>query len=374
MFTDELYRFELSQAVLPTLACGGELKSSVCLATGKDAWLTPPMGDLADFATFMRYQNTIAELKKFLKITPEIIAHDLHPDYASTRYALAQSNAKKIAVQHHHAHIASCMAEHKINRPVIGICWDGAGWGTDGNLWGGEFLLADYKGFTRKAHLAYIPLPGGAAAIKEPYRVALSLLHSCFNDKLTSLKLDVLKYIGNLKLNILLKMINQGLNCPQSSGMGRLFDGVASIIRLCDINTFEAEAAIELERIARKSSDDGTYPYKLAQEENTHIIDYRPLVREIATEYNFKQTKAIISRRFHNTLVDIALKICLLITEDTKTKQVVLCGGVFQNKLLTKLLVPQLKSTGFEVFLPKRISPNDSSIALGQILIANAGT
>lgn len=372
MFTDsELYKFELPQAVLPTLACGGELKSSVCLATGKEAWLTPPMGNLEDFDTLMRYRDTIAELSKQLNIIPELIAHDLHPDYAATRYALAQPDVKKIGVQHHHAHIASCMAEHKIKKPVIGICWDGVGWGIDGNLWGSEFFLADYKGFTRQAHLSYIPLPGGAAAIKEPYRIALSLLYTSFGDKLTALTPDVLNYIGRNKSNILLKMMDKGLNCPQSSGMGRLFDGVASILRLCDINSYEAQAAIELERIAHKSSDDGTYPYRLTKDNNTHIIDYRPLVKEIVAELNYKQDKAVISRRFHNTLIDIALKICLLIAEETKIKQVVLCGGVFQNKLLAKQLVSQLKSTGFCVFLPKRISPNDSSIALGQILIAN---
>jgi hydrogenase maturation protein HypF len=372
MFPDsELYKLELAHEVLPSLGCGGESKSSICLAAGKQAWLTPPIGDLADFEMLLRYQDSIYHLKKRLGIEPQLVVHDLHPDYASTRYAQQQPEVKLIAI-HHHAHIAGCLAEYGIEQPVIGICWDGTGWGSDGHIWGGEFLLVDQRGFERRAHLAYIPLPGGEAAIREPYRMALSLLHYSFGDELTGLNLEVLRYIGRPKLNILLKMIDKGLNCPVTSSMGRLFDGLASILSIRDINRYEGEAAIALEQQAHKSSDAGIYAYELSAENGAYIINPQPLVREVVNETQTGESSATISRRFHNTLVDVSLKICRLIADESGPERVALSGGVFQNKLLVSLLVPALKDEGFEVLLPRRISPNDSGIALGQVVAANA--
>ncbi len=369
-----LYKFELPIAVLPTLGCGGELKSSICLAAGKEAWLTPPIGDLEEYDNLVRYQDTVSALSKQLGITPQIIAHDLHPYYVSTRYAKQQEGVELIAVQHHHAHISSVMAEHKIKQPVIGICWDGTGFGTDGHLWGGEFLVADYSGFKRRGQLAYLPLPGGSTAIKEPYRVALSLLYATFGEQLTSLNLNVLNYIGRARINILLKMIDNKLNCPLSSGMGRLFDGLASIIRLADINSYEAEAAIALEQAAGKSSDKRVYPYNVLKENGRYIIDPRPMVKIIVGDIKKEAAHSLICRRFHNTLADMALKVCRLMADETGIMRVALSGGVFQNKLLVSQLAPMLAANGFEVFLPERLSPNDSSIALGQVMVANAGT
>jgi hydrogenase maturation protein HypF len=367
-----LHEFELTQAVSPTLGCGGESKSSICLAAGRRAWLTPPLGDLNELETLIRYQDTVSRLKKCLGIEPQLIAHDLHPDYASTRYARQQPGTTPVGVQHHQAHITSCIAEYGIDQPVIGICWDGTGWGSDGHIWGGEFLLVDHRGFKRRGHMAYLPLPGGTAAVREPYRTAFSLLYYTFGEGISSLKLELLNHIGSQRMDILLKMMDAGLNCPLSSSMGRLFDAVASILRLGDINHYEGEAAMALEEAAHESNDTQTYPYGLIPEDGTYIIDPRPLVEAVVVEAGKGQGPAVISRRFHNTLTNMALEVCRLLAEESGLRQVVLSGGVFQNQLLRNQLPPMLKSYGFEVLLPRRTSPNDSGIALGQVVAANA--
>jgi hydrogenase maturation protein HypF len=367
-----LHEFVLTHSVLPSLGCGGESKSGVCLAKEKRAWLSPALGNLEELPSLLHYGETITKLKKRLGIKPRLIAHDLHPDYASSRYAKQRRGAELIGVQHHHAHIASCLAEYGINQPVIGICWDGSGWGTDGHIWGGEIMLAEYGGFNRFAYLAYVPLPGGEAAILEPYRMALSLLKYSFGEELIKLKLKVLNYIGQPRMDSLLKMMSRGVNCPLCSSMGRLFDAIASILRLKDKNSYQGEAAIALERLAHSASDSRSYAYDLVPENGTYVVDIANLIRAIVSDIGKNESPAIISRRFHNTLVSMALNICNMISDTYGIKQVVLGGGVFKNRLLVSLLLPALSNAGFRVFLPRRLSPDDSSIALGQVLVANA--
>jgi hydrogenase maturation protein HypF len=359
----------LDQAIRPTLACGPFLANTVCLGKGKNAFLSQHVGDLENLETFESFEKTIKHLKAILEIDPQVIAYDLHPDYLSTQYAINQRGARKVGVQHHHAHIASCMAEHGISGPVIGLAMDGTGYGADGTVWGGEILLADYHCFERVGHFQHVALPGGDAAIREPWRMALAYLHHAFGKGLFDLPIEFIKRLDPMKAGIVLSMIEKNLNAPQTSSCGRLFDGVASLVGLRDRSSYRGQAAVELEMEMGEGED---YYSVVIPREGELIIPHAPIIRGIVTDLMEGMNRRTISRRFHNTLVRVFADACIELRNRRKLNRVVLSGGVFQNAFLLGQLEKILGELGFEVYTPSLVPANDGGISLGQTVVANA--
>ena len=357
----------------PLLAVGAELKSSICLSRGEELFLSHHIGDLGNEATMRSFEHAIEHLSKLLEVTPGVIAHDMHPGYRSTRFALAQEHLATVAVQHHHAHMASCMCEHGLEEPVVGVIFDGTGYGTDGNVWGGEFLVGDYVGFERAAHLAYLRLPGGERAVREPYRVALSLLWEAFGEDFQGLDLPVVSERSPQERRVFAQMLRTGLHSPLCSSVGRLFDGVAALIGVREHCRYEAQAAIELEQLVRPGAlGDRPFPWRLrGPEQWPWRIDHTPMVRELVREARRRDaTAAELSLRFHRTLIDIVRGTCEAIRERTGIERAVLSGGVFQNELLLRGCHEALGGAGFRVYSHSRVPPNDGGVALGQAAVA----
>ncbi len=357
----------------PLLAVGAELKSSICLSRGEELFLSHHIGDLGNEATMRSFEHAIEHLSKLLEVTPGVIAHDMHPGYRSTRFALAQEHLATVAVQHHHAHMASCMCEHGLEEPVVGVIFDGTGYGTDGNVWGGEFLVGDYVGFERAAHLAYLRLPGGERAVREPYRVALSLLWEAFGEDFQGLDLPVVSERSPQERRVFAQMLRTGLHSPLCSSVGRLFDGVAALIGVREHCRYEAQAAIELEQLVRPGAlGDRPFPWRLrGPEQWPWRIDHTPMVRELVREARRRDTTAAeLSLRFHRTLIDIVRGTCEAIRERTGIERAVLSGGVFQNELLLRGCHEALGGAGFRVYSHSRVPPNDGGVALGQAAVA----
>ena len=308
-------------------------------------------------------------------VEPEWIVHDLHPDYASTRYAVrrqAEQGLKRLAVQHHHAHMASCMAEHGLSGPVIGISFDGTGYGTDGAVWGGEFLVGDYQRFHRAAHLRYVGLPGGDQAIREPWRMAASHLidagqepAALFGDR-----------IPDSSMRMIQTMLQRRLNSPLTSSAGRLFDAVASLAGVRDRVSYEGQAAVQLEWLAMQAPAGGAYPFDLegVREPQTAvpawIIDTRPMIRAIAQDAIKRCPAPHIARRFHSTLARMGVAVCNRLRETMGVDVVVLSGGVFMNALLATELSDHLAQEGFRVYRHRLVPPNDGGLSLGQLAVA----
>lgn len=357
------------------LACGAELKNTFCLTKGSYAILSQHIGDLENLDALDFFNETLRNLKNTFRAAPRAVAHDMHPDYLSTRFAreyarefgIPQTNI--IPVQHHHAHIVSCMAENGKNGKVIGVAFDGTGYGVDGNVWGGEFLTADRTGFERAAHLGYVRLPGGDKAVKEPWRLALSYLFRSYGDE-RPLK-GFYSRVRPADLEIMLKMIRSGLNSPLTSSAGRLFDAVSSLLGLKDFATFEAEAAIRLETIADTEAA-GLYEFKIS-DASPRVIDLRPLIRGIVDDVNSGVAPEVISGRFHNTIAGMIAAVCKMIKAETGINDIALSGGVFQNALLSELTEKRLREEGFDVYTHSVVPANDGGVSLGQAVIA-AGT
>jgi hydrogenase maturation protein HypF len=367
------------------LAVGGELKNTICLTKGKHAFLSQHVGDLENVESYAFFHEAIEHLKRILEIQPEIIAYDLHPDYFSTKWALRQSGVKLIGVQHHHAHIASCMVENHLEGRVIGFALDGTGFGTDGKIWGGEVLIAGYEDFERAAHFEYVPLPGGAAAIREPWRMAVSYLAHHFGrdfmpPEFTSLKIPFVRQLNRPKVDLLLRMMEQGVNSPLTSSCGRLFDAVAALIGIRQTVSYEAQAAIELE-MAIDSSEKETpettaYPMKLVPEPGAgnepSIISTRPLFEALLQDLSRNVPVATIARRFHNGLVETFVQLATLLRTKTNHNRVCLSGGTFHNVHLSQQLEARLSQVGFEVFAQKEVPAGDGGLSLGQAVVAAA--
>ncbi|MBN1350434.1 carbamoyltransferase HypF [candidate division KSB1 bacterium] len=356
----------------PILACGAELKNTICLTKGRHAFLSQHVGDLKNLESFNFMKLTVSHLKRILDITPEIIAYDLHPNYLSTQFALEQPCNQKIGVQHHHAHIASCMAEYGIEDPVIGLAFDGTGYGTDGKIWGGEILLVDGVRFERLAHFSYTPMPGGDAAIREPWRMAMSCLFCVFGESCLDLKLPLLQQIETNRLGIILEMIRKGINCPETSSLGRLFDAVSAILGICTRSSYEGQAAIMLEMALNEAADDTPYQYSWEKKEDTYLISPSPIISAVVNDYLAGEAPAKISYRFHQTLIHLFRDLCAQLRQDTGLDRIVLSGGVFQNETLLTGLQQTLEKDGFSVFSQEAVPTNDGGIALGQAMVANA--
>ncbi len=358
----------LNHTVPSILACGAELKNTICITKDDKAFISQHIGDLENLATLDFFELTVAHLQRILEISPEIIACDMHPDYLSTQYAKEQQGMQKVEVQHHHAHIVSCMAEHKLDGEVIGLSFDGTGYGADGALWGGEVLVAEAHHFERVAHLAYVPMPGGAAAIKEPWRMAVSYLHNAFGDDFRDLDLPILKQADPQKLKIIVEMILKGVNSPQTSSLGRLFDGVAAIIGIRQQVNFEGQAAMELEMLAADDAD-SMYDFEWVSGDAFKIFP-APIIRGVVRDLQNGLSPAEIGAKFHKTTVALFAEVCTSVRNESDLNRVVLSGGCFQNSILLAGLIQKLESRNFQVFTHRQVPANDGGISLGQALVA----
>jgi hydrogenase maturation protein HypF len=303
-----------------------------------------------------------------LDITPEVVAHDLHPDYLSTKHALTIDGVEHVGVQHHHAHIASCLADNEESGPVIGVAFDGLGMGEDGTLWGGEFLVADLAGFTRAAHLLPVPMPGGAAAVRQPWRMAAAHLDAAYDGRLPA-GLAVADRQGRRWADVL-AMSRAGVNSPLTSSVGRLFDAVSAIVGLRDEVTYEGQAAIDLEHCA-DPGECGRYPVEM-REGGSMTVDAGAIVRAVAEDTLAGIGAATIAARVHNTLVDVVVHVCTRLRAGGAPQSVALSGGVFQNVRLLEGCLDGLGDAGFRVLTHRRVPPNDGGISLGQVAVAAA--
>jgi hydrogenase maturation protein HypF len=359
---------DLGIPVREILACGGELKNTFCLTKDCFAIMSQHIGDLENYETWIFFEETLANLKKLFRVEPMAVAYDLHPRFITHRFAKELPLGSKIGVQHHHAHIVSCMAENHLQGKVIGVAFDGTGYGTDGQIWGGEFLIADFAGFERRAHLRYIPLPGGDAAVRQPWRAALSCLRETFGEQIPERAFASL-VVPEKERAIVEQMLVKRINTVQTSSCGRLFDAVASLIGVRQKVNFEGQAAIELESLALSDVQEH-YSFEISQD---HVaqIDMRSMIAEVVQDLASK-SQGYISARFHNTLVKAIVDVCRLLHNEERLNRVCLSGGSFQNMYLLAHTVASLERHGFEVYLHSMVPPNDGGIALGQAVIANA--
>ena len=390
-YVPEPIRNQKSEIRKPILACGPYLKNTFALAKGKDVFVSHHIGDLGNLETLQSLEKGIEHFQRLFDIQPEIIAYDLHPEYLSTKYAreLSAGNPrlKTVSVQHHHAHIASCLTDNGIdNHKVIGVALDGTGYGTDGTIWGGEFLIADYADFERAGHFKCVPLPGGDAAIREPWRIAAVYLRETYGERFLELDLAFVQRLDKQRWYILEKMIKKRINTPMTSSMGRLFDAVSALIGIRDVVNYEGQAAIELERAITESpqatvSSRGRwafglhspqYGYEIIKEKGKFIIATDGIVKGVVEDLSRSVSAGVISYKFHNTIVEIITAACKIIAKDTGLREVALSGGVFQNMFLLKGAFTRLKQEGFEVYTHSRVPANDGGISLGQVAVANA--
>ncbi|HEY3308770.1 MAG TPA: carbamoyltransferase HypF [Desulfuromonadaceae bacterium] len=378
---------------IPTiLAVGAELKGVVCLAGGDRAFLSQHIGDLQNSVTCDSFSHTIDHLVNLLELKPQVVACDMHPDYQSSIYA-AGTGLPVIPVQHHHAHMAACMAENGLEGEVIGIILDGTGYGSDDTIWGGEFLVGGYAGFKRTGHLRSLPLPGGDQAIREPWRMALAYLFQALGKQALVLDLPINGYLTDQEKELFCVMLEKRLNSPLTSSCGRLFDAVAALLDIRHIVSYDGQAAIELEALAETVEDVEEYPYHLRKNnlsypsgapviDDAHgseerdevrlVLDFSPLFPVILKHLAAGLSRAIIARRFHNTIATAACEMCTEMSKLSGLERVVLSGGVFQNRLLSEMIYTGLSSHGFQVFTHRLIPPNDGGIAIGQAAVAGS--
>ncbi len=355
-------RIKLPIDTIPTLGCGAELKLSFSLTKGDSLLMSPYFGNNGNKTTMDFYLETLARYKKWFNIEPELVACDLQPDFSTTKFAESLGLPIK-RVQHHHAHMASVMAEHNINEQVIGVIYDGTGYGTDGNIWGGEILMGDFKEFERVYHLEYMPLPSGDSSIKNPVRLAYAygLVSDC--------DMNYLSDITKLEKQIINKQIENNFNLFQTSSIGRLFDAVSAIIGLKSKISFEAEAAMALEFICSKDINlKEIYNYRI----ENGIIGVREIIKEIIKDLHSGVSKDFISRKFHNTIIDFTVNSVVKSAKKYGIKKIVLCGGVMLNGIILPELINILELKGFSVYTNRMLPPGDSSVSAGQTLVANS--
>lgn len=345
------------------LATGAELVNCFAAGKGKLAIMSQHIGDLKNFETNEFFEETITKFQKLFRVKPEAVAVDMHPDYLSTRYGKSLG-IPVIEVQHHHAHIASCMAEHKLDEPVIGISMDGTGYGDDGNIWGGEFLVCDLKDYQRYNHFSSVPMPGGDLVTKAPWRSALSYLMGAFGHDIDLSGFSFLKNIASAEIELVREAIIKNINAPLSSSCGRLFDAVSALIGACTHAGFHAEAPMRLQDLVQEDISE-SYPFI-----NEKIIDFSPMIHAIVDDIKNETPAGIIAARFHNTVVEAIVQTAVQLRRQSNLQKVVLSGGSFQNEILLDRSIEKLQAQGFEVFWHQLIPANDGGIALGQLAIA----
>jgi hydrogenase maturation protein HypF len=354
----------------PVLACGAHLKNTFCLLTDRHAFMSQHVGDLESVETLSHYRATLALYQRLFAVRPRIVAHDLHPEYLSTRFALALEGVERVAVQHHHAHVVSCLVEHGQAGPAIGVAYDGLGYGTDGHLWGGEVLVADWQGFERRAHLREAPMPGGEAAIRKPYRMALGYLAAWFPGDLDRFE-PFLDRLDTREVGVVLKQVERGLNTPITSSCGRLFDAVAALLDVCQVAQYEGQAAIELQALADQTAA-GTYPWDLADQGDRCIVDPAPLLWAVYADHQAGVPLPTIAMRFHRAVAEFTAALCQRLVAATGLRRVALSGGVFQNTLLLGEVLTRLCAADLEVYFHRRVPTNDGGLSLGQAVIAHS--
>ncbi len=346
----------------PVLAVGAELKSTVCLALGADAHMSVHLGDLEHPAALSAFEAAVADLLELTRAAPELLVHDLHPEYLSTKFAASVDLAPRLGVQHHHAHLASCLADAGFRGPAIGVMFDGMGWGADGTLWGGEILAGDAGGYERVAHLRPAPMPGGSAAVRQPWRMALAHLHETFGEDLPDLGC-VTDHLEDAPQ--VLDQCREGQSMLTTS-VGRLFDSVAALCGLVETATYEGQAAVRLEHAAGPVS--GRYPVELSGD-GPVLIETSPLIAAVVDDLQAGAGAGHVSGGFHRWVADATLAAAQHARDSTGLAAVALSGGVFQNRLLVELLVPDLEQSGFEVLRHRQVPPNDGGISLGQAAV-----
>jgi hydrogenase maturation protein HypF len=350
------------------LAVGGHLKNTIAGSVGREIFVSQHIGDLETAQAFDAFRRVIASFQELYELRPMAVACDLHPDYLSTHFA-RQNGPRVVPVQHHYAHVLSCMAENELAGPLLGVAWDGTGYGLDGTIWGGEFLLLTAASFTRAAHFRPFPLPGGEKAIREPRRAALGLLYEMLGEKLFAMgELAPVQAFSREELRILRTMLQRGVNAPLAASAGRLFDAIAAIVGLRQEAGFEGQAAMELEFALDGIETDRQYRFEIVEgrrhdRSSSAIVDWEPMAREILKDARRRVPVAEISAKFHNTLAAIIVAVARRLSQE----RVVLSGGCFQNRYLTERAVSRLRREGFRPYWHQRIPPNDGGIALGQI-------
>ncbi|MCF8126743.1 MAG: carbamoyltransferase HypF, partial [Desulfotignum sp.] len=394
---------QLDRSLPPVLGCGAGLKNTICLIRGNQAFLSQHIGDMENHKTYEFFTHTIAHFTKILDTTPKTVAHDLHPGYMSTRFAgqyaaereqigagsgdpsvsgiAVRSRISLVGVQHHHAHAVSCMAENNLDEPVIAITLDGTGYGTDGHIWGGEILAATCETFQRKAHLGYLPMPGGDVAVLEPWRMAAAVLYTAVGSSFLDLDMPYIRQMDRKKLAFVCRMIKKQINCPKTSSCGRLFDAVASLLCIRHTISHESQAAMELEAKAQEGAGDKSaepYAFRLDRAmSNTadgleYIIDMMPCIKDIVADIAGQVPAPVISRRFHRTIVGAFVLAAQKIAGSAGLGKVVLSGGVFHNDIILTGMIKALEEKGLAVFSHSLVPTGDGGISLGQVVAAGA--
>jgi hydrogenase maturation protein HypF len=361
-----------------TLACGGELKNTFCVAKERHAFLSHHIGDLENYETLKSFREGVEHYCRLFDVQPELVAYDLHPEYLSTKYAseLEEAGLPAVGVQHHHAHIASCIVDNElpVKERVIGVALDGTGYGTDGAVWGGEFLEGSIeRGFVRLAHLEYAPMPGGAAAIREPWRMAIAQLVSLYGEEeVLKLPLGAVRRLGESNVRLIARLVERKLNTPPTSSAGRLFDAVAALIGVPGSRrtTYEGQAAVELELAANSPAGRG-YPFQLRAEGERWVVGTREIVAGVVEDLLDGREAGEISSRFHRTVAEMVVAGCEEIRDTGGASTVALSGGTFQNLLLMGQVVELLRGKGFTVYRHRRVPTNDGGLSLGQAMLAD---
>ncbi len=364
------YPVKLPFKMRQVLAVGPEQKNTFCLTKENFAFVSQHIGDLENLETLRHFESTLELYERLFRIEPEMVACDLHPEYLSTKFA-KDLPLPLVEVQHHHAHAASCLAENGILSEAIAISFDGTGYGLDGAIWGGEFLRCDLSHFERAAHLDYVRMPGGAEAIKKPYRMAIAHLHGAFGKEMLDLPIPMIHRLPEEELKAIILQLERGINSPLTSSAGRLFDAVAALVGVREVALYEGQAAIELEAVA--GTTDGSYPYEIAEERDDFVVKTAPLIRAVVADIEAGVSASAISRRFHRTVAEFSADICGLIREKYGNNRVALTGGVFQNWILFGELVDLLRESKFEVAFHRLVPANDGGVSLGQAVVAGFG-
>lgn len=355
----------LSLSTEGIFAAGAELVNCFAIGKGYEAIVSQHIGDLKNMETYSFYRESIERFGKLFRFVPEIMACDMHPDYLSTRFA-QESGLPRVEVQHHHAHVASCMAEHGLDEQVIGVSFDGTGYGDDGNIWGGEFFICDLNAYERIRHFEYIPLPGGDKAIKEPWRMGLSYLHRSLGDKMWDLDIPLMRFRPRREMKLVAGSISKSINAPLSSSAGRLFDAVAAITGLVYEATFHAEAPMRLEAAIREK-----HSYRYAYTLDNKTISFKPMIHELVEDIMKNKNHSYIALKFHNTIIEVIVNTVKQTAPRYGLKKVILSGGTFQNKFILSGAERLLIQEGYEVYSQQKVPSNDGGIALGQMSIAS---
>jgi hydrogenase maturation protein HypF len=360
-----------------TLATGAELKNTFCLTRDGYAFVSQHIGDMENLDTLQHLERTVELYQALFRIQPKTVAYDMHPAYMATRYALEQVKKRAlqpVAVQHHHAHLAACLVDNgrrAQDGPVIGVIMDGTGYGQDGHIWGGEWLVGDYNGYQRAAHLEYLPLPGGDAATRNPWRIAFGYLHTLLRDRASR---ATPAGISTASVDLVRQQIDRGINCPLTSSMGRLFDAVSALLGVCTEISYEAQAAIELEMTAGRvgrSVGQPAYPFHVEAAGDRWLVRLHALFDALLDDLAKRVPVQEIAWRFHHTVARMIVEVSERIAAQTRLVTVALSGGCFQNRLLLALVVPALQDAGFEVLLHRQVPCNDGGLSLGQAAIAH---